>query len=195
VTGKSHWYVIRAKSKKEHDARDEMRALGVDVYLPERKVEAYNRRRRVTVISTLTIFPGYLFAQLSTAAIGKALKCKAVADILPGLPHDPVRLSAADVQLVLDLRDAQERLLLDDTQEARRKRGETKSNTLQAMRKRMKNRRVRVTDGPFASFPGVVESVETLERVRVLIEIFGRPTSVELEVGQFAPLAPESKAA
>lgn len=56
--------------------------------------------------------------------------------------------------------------------------------------------RVRVTDGPFASFDGTVEerldvAIEDLDpemRIKVAIEIFGRPTPVELTVEQVRKL-------
>ena len=44
---------------------------------------------------------------------------------------------------------------------------------------------VRVIDGPFSNFQGVVEEVKPdKEKLRVLITIFGRPTPVELDLIQ-----------
>ena len=48
-----------------------------------------------------------------------------------------------------------------------------------------KNESVRITDGPFATFTGVVDEVnEDRETLKVMVTIFGRATPVELEFGQ-----------
>ena len=53
-----------------------------------------------------------------------------------------------------------------------------------------KNEQVKITEGPFANFTGVVDDVnEDRETLKVMVTIFGRATPVELEFGQVEKVA------
>lgn len=184
--GKAHWYAIKTRPKMERKAEREIRKAGIEAYLPEYEIERFNRRLKIRKVTTLCHFPRYLFALLTEADFGKLRDCNGVIDVLPGFPLRPMPVPAADVEA---LRDAQAKHLFDDTDHARRLRGETVKNTLAGMRKRLKGKKVRVTEGPFTSFSGDVEAVHSLERLTVVIDLFGRATPVELESGQIEELA------
>jgi transcriptional antiterminator NusG len=163
-----------------------LRDAGFDAYVPQFQLERFNRQKRIRVVSTHCLFPGYLFAEIAPDRFRAARACKGVLDLLPGFPHEPVPISAA---IVTRLREAQERGDLDDTDAARRKRGETTKNTLAAMRKRLRGKTIRIKDGPFEGLPAEVEVIPSFDRIGVLVSIFGRPTSVTLEMDQVEEMA------
>jgi transcriptional antiterminator NusG len=53
-----------------------------------------------------------------------------------------------------------------------------------------KNESVKITEGPFANFTGIVDEVnEDRETLKIMVTIFGRATPVELEFGQVEKVA------
>ena len=180
------WYAVKTRAKFERKALEDLHEAGLEAYLPEYRIERFNRRRRVTIVTTLCHFPRYLFVFAEASQFATIRSCDGVADVLPGFPMAPVPVPTKDV---LELRAAQADMAFDDTDQARRHRGETVKNTLQAMRKRLRDKRVRVTDGPFRGFSAKVEAVHSLDRLRVAIDLLGRETAVELESGQIEELA------
>lgn len=52
---------------------------------------------------------------------------------------------------------------------------------------------VKVTDGPFSEFTGLVESIDAAkDKVTITVSIFGRPTKVELNILQIEPASPKA---
>lgn len=178
------WYAVRTAVRAEKTAERELRLAGIECYLPEFKIERFNRRRRVNIITVLCLFPGYLFAQMRPGQVSVARACKGVSDMLPGFPHEPIALSRDAVRDVMDLRKAQADMLLDDTDEARRHRGETVKSTLAAMRKRLRGKTVRIRGGIFEGHTGTVQKVHSVERVRVLIKGLGREAPIDMAADQ-----------
>ena len=183
----TEWYAVRTRAKGEREALRQLERAGLVAYLPQYRIERFNRRQRVRRVTTLCLFPRYLFVQMQQLEdTAKVLACTPVLELLPGRPHPPQPVPTRDV---LALRQAEANQLLDDTDAARRLRGETIRTSLAAMKKRLSGKPVRVAAGPFTSFAGTVEAVESLDRLKVLLDLFGRPTPVELGVGQVEELA------
>jgi transcriptional antiterminator NusG len=183
------WYALKTYAKGESAALESLRDAGLDAYLPEYKVESYNRRRRVNFVVSHRMFPRYLFVRAHPGQISVIRACEGVEDVLPGFPFDPIPLSAKEAAAVEAMREAQAEGAYDETTEARRRRGLTAKAALKALRNRLRGKGVRVTDGPFLGYEGTVEAVDSLERVRVLIAVLGRATPVALERGQVEELA------
>jgi len=97
----------------------------------------------------------------------------------------PVPLNKKQVEQLTEIMEAEADFAFDETRAGklhRREIGKTKAETT-----RMKfptGTKVRINDGPFATFGGEVTNVTGRGYLMVLTSIFGRLTPVELEVGQ-----------
>jgi len=168
------WYIVHAYSNFENKVAESIREkagqaglqdLFEEILVPKEKVVEVRRGRKVD--SERKFFPGYVLVKMEmTDQAYHLIKNTPKVTGFLGSDNRPVPISEAEAGRILhQVQEGVERPKPSITFEI----GE----------------QVRVSDGPFASFSGVVSEVdEERARVKVDVSIFGRPTPVELEYGQ-----------
>jgi len=169
------WYVVHAYSQyennvmralKERIARAGLQEKFGDILVPtEEVVEIKDGQKRTT---ERKFFPGYVLVQMEmdedTWHLVKSTP--KVLGFIGGTPDRPAPISEKEANAILNR-----------VEEAVEK---PKPKTLYEP-----GESVRITEGPFADFSGVVEEVNyEKSRLRVAVLIFGRSTPVELEFSQ-----------
>lgn len=168
------WYIVHAYSNFEKKVaetiREQARVQGLEdkfseILVPTEDVVEIRRGRKVN--AERKYFPGYVLVkmELTDEAYHLIKNTPKVTGFL-GSGAKPVPVSEREIQRIVGaIEEGVER----PKPTVRFDIGE----------------KVKVTDGPFASFDGVVESVdEERARLRVSVSIFGRATPVELEYEQ-----------
>ncbi|WP_041542904.1 transcription termination/antitermination protein NusG [Oceanimonas sp. GK1] len=169
------WYVVQAfsgyegrvaKSLREHIKMHGMEDQFGEVLVPtEEVVEMRAGQKRK---SERKFFPGYVLVQMqmNDGTWHLVRSIPRVMGFIGGTPERPAPISDKEADAILNrLQDAVDK---------------PKPKTLFEP-----GEVVRVSDGPFADFNGVVEEVDyEKSRVKVSVLIFGRSTPVELEFGQ-----------
>ena len=173
------WYIVHAYSNFENKVaqsiKDQAAQRGLEdkfdeVMVPTEKVVEVRRGRKVD--TERKFFPGYVLVKvdLTDEAYHLIKNTPKVTGFL-GADNKPMPIS-----------DAEAGRLLQQVQEGIDRPKPSMSFEV--------GEQVRVSDGPFASFNGVVEEVdEDRARVKVAVSIFGRATPVELEFGQVEKVA------
>ena len=168
------WYSLRVISGKEQTTKEnilrEAQEASIEkdieeVFLPyEKVVEVRNNKKR---IKEKMFFPGYILVKMNmTDESWHFIKSQPKVTNFLGSKGKPVSLSNKEA----------ERLLEQITEGVERPR----SNVIFEI-----GEEVRVSDGPFQSFNGLVEEVdEDKSRLKVTVSIFGRSTPVDLEFTQ-----------
>ena len=172
------WYIIHAYSNFENKVAESIREqakqrglsdLFEEVMVPKEKVVEVRRGRKVD--AERKFFPGYVLVkmELTDEAYHLIKNTPKVTGFL-GSDNKPMPISDSEAaRIIHQVQEGIERPKPSVTFEV----GE----------------QVRVSDGPFASFNGMVEEVdEARSRVKVAVSIFGRATPVELEFGQVEKL-------
>lgn len=169
------WYVVHAYSGFEKQVmrslNDRVKLAGMEdqfgeILVPtEEVVEMRGGQKRK---SERKFFPGYVLVQMDMNDESWHLvkDCPKVMGFIGGTADKPAPISDAEAATILQrVEDGVEK---------------PKPKTLFEP-----GEVVRVTDGPFADFNGVVEEVNyEKSRLQVAVLIFGRSTPVELEFGQ-----------
>src|SRR5215203_1981648 len=168
------WYIVHAYSnfekKVSESIREQAKQRGLEdlfeqVLVPTEKVTEVRRGRKVD--TERKFFPGYVLVKmnLTDEAFHLIKNTPKVTGFL-GSDNKPMPISEKEAMAILQqVQEGVEHPKPSVSFEV----GEN----------------VRVSDGPFASFNGVVEEVdEERARLKVEVSIFGRPTPVELEYGQ-----------
>jgi transcriptional antiterminator NusG len=171
------WYVVKAISGKEKKAKEyiesEMAKRGWSedvptVLIPTEKV--YSIRNGKKVVKDRSYFPGYVLieADLRDEIIPVIQNVPNVLDFLrESGGGKPIPMRQHEINRILGK--------MDDQIEALDGKGETF----------IVGEPVKVIDGPFSSFAGVVEEVNTeKKKLKVTVKIFGRRTPLELNYSQ-----------
>ncbi|MEG6509827.1 transcription termination/antitermination protein NusG [Methyloligella sp. 2.7D] len=172
------WYIVHAYSNFERKVAESIKERAVSagledkleqVLVPMEEVVEVRRGRKVN--AERKFFPGYVLVkmELSDDTYHLIKDTPKVTGFL-GTDNKPVPITEAEAGRILQqVQEGVERPKPSVTFEI----GE----------------QVRVSDGPFASFNGLVEEVdEERARLKVAVSIFGRATPVELEYGQVEKL-------
>lgn len=169
------WYVVRAVSGKEKKVKEQIESENShqkleeyvsQVLIPQEKI--YQIRNGKKISKDRSFFPGYVL--IEAALVGE------IPHILRNIPNvlgflgtggeaTPLRISEVNRILgkVDELAESEEELNIPYIV------GET----------------VKVVDGPFNSFSGIIEEVnEEKKKLKVSVKIFGRKTPVELSFMQ-----------
>lgn len=161
------WYCLRVMTGREFSVEKYLYEENVEALVPTRKGEERYRRGRLIAAPKLPVIPGYVLVQcLYKAECFVALRrVKHVVGIIGG--EMPYRIPNEFIDRFRN------RARIGDY--------DHRAVKVQYLLKEP----VRVCDGPFASFPAIVTDIDVgRNRIKVDVSIFGRDTSVELDIAQ-----------
>lgn len=187
------WFVLKVASNRERTIKNSLERMikreGLeedfgDIIIPtEKVVETKSGKKKVREVK---LFPGYLIVKMritddswylvrSTTGVGD----------FTGAAGKPVPMTAEEVERLCGVKSDGTKL----TQEEETAKEEAKPEKLVVKVPFEENERVKVKDGPFESFEGQIDSIDQhTGKIKILVEIFGRPTEVELEHWQVEKL-------
>jgi transcriptional antiterminator NusG len=167
------WYVLRAIGGKEKKVKQyiesEIARLNIQDYIhqvliPTEKVYQVSKGKKIS--KERTFFPGYVLVE--------AILVGEIAHILKSVPNVISFLSETKGGEPVPLRQNEVNRILGHVDELAAN-DEALTNPYYI------GENVKVTDGPFSGFSGVIEEInEEKRKLKVMVKIFGRKTPLEL---------------
>jgi transcriptional antiterminator NusG len=177
-----HWFVVHTYAGYENKVKSNLESRIASMNMEERifevvipvedVIEFKNGRKQVV---SKKVFPGYLMVRmdLDDDSWYVVRNTPGVTGFV-GLGARPTPLSRREVEGILQVKTGEE------------------GETIKRSRPRLEyevGESVRVREGPFADFTGTIAEInEDQLKLKVLVNIFGRETPVELEFAQVAKL-------
>ena len=173
------WYIVHTYSGFERKVKESLesriRAFGLQekigrVLIPTEPVTEVRGGKKYT--SERMFYPGYVLVEMDMDDnVWHLVKSTPRVTGFVGTGQQPTPLSEEEVnQIVYRVREGKDKPKLKVKFE--------------------KNEQVKIIEGPFANFTGVVDDVnEDRETLKIMVTIFGRATPVELEFGQVEKVA------
>ena len=173
------WYIIHSYSGFERKVKESLetriQAFGLQdkigkVLIPTESVTEVRGGKKYT--SERMFYPGYVLVEMDMDDhVWHVVKATPRVTGFVGTGQQPTPLSEEEVQhIVYRVSESKDKPKLKVKFE--------------------KNETVRITEGPFATFQGIVDEVnEDRETLKVMVTIFGRSTPVELEFNQVEKVA------
>jgi transcriptional antiterminator NusG len=167
------WYIINTYTGYEEKVKnyieklvktEKMENKVFEILIPYNEVVALRKGKKQ--ILEKEFFPGYILINMivDNATYWSLKNVPGVTDFLCGKKESPVPLRKDEFEKI--------KAMIEQKKEA----------VPQSAVSFKEGDRVRIIDGPFDNFMGVVEDAdETKQKVRVMVTIFGRTTPVELD--------------
>lgn len=174
INAHMRWYILHAYSGFERKVRESLesrvQAFALQnkigrVLIPTESVTEVRNGKKYT--SERMLYPGYVLVEMDmNDDVWHVVKATPRVTGFVGTGQQPTPLSAEEVDQIVN-------------------RVAVSKDKPRLKVKYEKNETVRITEGAFATFTGVVDDVnEDRETLKVMVTIFGRSTPVELEFGQ-----------
>jgi transcription termination/antitermination protein NusG len=176
------WFVVHTYSGYENKVKGNLenivkaRELGDrihEIVVPMEDVVEFKGGKKVTVSKKL--YPGYILVRCTPSDdVWFAIRSSPGVTSFVGSASKPTPLSRREVESILHVK-------VEGVESQVKRARPTHEFEL--------NETVRIKEGPFADFPGhIAEINEDQLKVKVLVDIFGRETPVELDFSQVAKL-------